>query len=204
MVVQIRGKKSIDWKNGNSIWSTDPNNDRLVPGGSEYARYEWVRDQIAPRCRVLDVGCNCGQVAVNLTNDLDCLVCGVDIVPEFIEHIRSGKNRKGVFLCMDFSRGEMPSDWKAYFDVVTALEVIEHPIDVRGFRDNVLEVLKPGGKLIVTTPYPDSLGYRYMYTAPAHVRMWTRWRLEHVFGPAETFHILHRAGTFAQMGAVFK
>ena len=43
----------IDWQNPDSIWNAHPSNHRLVPGGSEYGRYLWVKAQIPPRARVL-------------------------------------------------------------------------------------------------------------------------------------------------------
>jgi 2-polyprenyl-3-methyl-5-hydroxy-6-metoxy-1,4-benzoquinol methylase len=91
------------------------------------------------------------------------------------------------------------------FEVVTALEVIEHPIYVRGFLENVKRALKPGGKLVITTPHPESpaFGYRYLESHPHHVRMWTPLRLEMVFGPGGTYSEIEREGKLAQIGAVF-
>ena len=184
----------IDWRNTESVWFAEPSNHRLVPGGTEYEdRYFFVRDQVTPGSRVLDVGCNCGQLAENLTRDLDCKVVGVDIVGQFIAHCQEDKAKYGTFYQADFSR--MDPDlfdqaglWGT-FDAVTALEVIEHPIDVRGFRDNAIKALKPGGRLIITTPHPISgrYGYRYMNSHAHHVRMWSRLRLEMVFGPCLVF-----------------
>lgn len=200
----------VDWQNRDSIWDAHPSNHRLVPGGSEYeSRYLWVRNQIAPGDRVLDVGCNCGQLAVNLTEDLDCIVIGVDIVADFIEHCRLHKAEYGTFYHADFSRmGPTLFDrhrlWGS-FDVVTALELIEHPIDVRGFRDNVCRALKLGGRLIITTPHPRSKGYGYGYlkTHAHHVRMWSKLRLEMVFGPCVLYHEIGSGETPDQIGAVF-
>ena len=170
-----------------------------------------MREQILPGARVLDVGCNCGQLAANLGQDLGCRVIGIDIVPEFIEHCRIHKARWGRFYCGDFSRATNAEldEWGLYensMDVVTALEVIEHPIDVRGFVYNVRYVLKPGGRLIITTPHPESklVGYDFMRRFPQHVRMWTPWRLEMVFGPMVAFAELRHGGVLAQMGAVFE
>lgn len=200
----------IDWQNQESIWAAEPTNHRLMPGGNEYDRYLFVKEFTPPGSRVLDVGCNCGQLAENLTQDLNCEVVGIDIVPEFIEHCQERK--PGVFIHADFC--EMTTeDLKrlGMFDVITALELIEHPIHVRKFRDNVKKLLRPGGRLIVTTPHPrsEAYGYGYYRTHAHHVRMWTCWRLEQVFGPIVAYDEFHRPPDgigpgLSTMGAVFE
>lgn len=186
-----------------------PSNHRLQPGGTERERYLWVRDQIAPGSRVFDVGCNCGQLAENLTQDLGCEVVGVDITPEFIDHCQQEKKDFGEFFCRDF--GQM-SSWDlarmglVRFHVVTALELIEHPINIRRFRENVAWLLVPGGRLIITTPHPASpiVGYEFLHSYEPHVRMWTRWRLETVFGPPVRYTEINRdCGTLLSIGATF-
>lgn len=194
-----------DYQNRKSVHFSEPRNHCLAPGGSEYGRYLWVRQHIGFAMRVLDIGCNCGQLAENLTNDLGCEVWGIDVIPQFIQYCRANKTPFGRFLCRDF--GAMtPQDVRLLgaFDVVTALEVIEHDIDVRGFRDNVWRVLRPGGLLIVTTPHPGGfLASREDH--PCHVRLWTPWRLEMVFGPAQAMADIERdeCGRLLSLGAVF-
>lgn len=43
------------------------------------------------------------------------------------------------------------------FDAIIAAEVMEHTPDPKGFIKNLLRVLKPGGILLVTTPYNESI-----------------------------------------------
>jgi 2-polyprenyl-3-methyl-5-hydroxy-6-metoxy-1,4-benzoquinol methylase len=142
-----------------------------------------------------------------LTEDLNCEVVGIDLVPDFIEHCRQKKADYGTFICVDFC-AMSPSQLEGLgrFDVVTALEVIEHSIDVRRFRENVGHVLKSGGKLIITTPHPKGIiGYGFMREHPCHVRMWSRWRLEQVFGPLTAYEpeIRNSAGELVSIGGVF-
>lgn len=45
-------------------------------------------------------------------------------------------------------------------DCVIASEIIEHVINPKEFIDELLRVIKPGGKLIITTPYNETLTYQ--------------------------------------------
>lgn len=183
-----------------------PSNHKLEPGGPEYSRYTWVRDQIQAGSRVLDVGCNCGQLVANLFNDLKCEMVGIDNYPLFIESCQQGKSGKGTFLLADFTAmSDEELDALGLFDVVTALELIEHDLDPDLFLANVWKVLKTDGKFIVTTPHPDGiLGYGFMATHPQHVRMWTWETLESWAGTIVARVELYREpDQLYSMGAVF-
>jgi 2-polyprenyl-3-methyl-5-hydroxy-6-metoxy-1,4-benzoquinol methylase/uncharacterized protein YbaR (Trm112 family) len=45
------------------------------------------------------------------------------------------------------------------FDCIIASEIIEHVADPRLFTERLLEVLRPGGQLIITTPYDEKIPY---------------------------------------------
>jgi 2-polyprenyl-3-methyl-5-hydroxy-6-metoxy-1,4-benzoquinol methylase len=48
---------------------------------------------------------------------------------------------------------------KDCFDVIIASEIIEHVADPAAFVKSLLKVVKPGGKLIITTPYKEKIEY---------------------------------------------
>jgi SAM-dependent methyltransferase/uncharacterized protein YbaR (Trm112 family) len=45
------------------------------------------------------------------------------------------------------------------FDYIVASEIIEHVYDPQTFTENLFGLLKPGGKLILTTPYKEKIHY---------------------------------------------
>lgn len=45
------------------------------------------------------------------------------------------------------------------FDIVVSAEVVEHVPDVSGYLDGLLRVVKPGGRVIVSTPYDEKIQY---------------------------------------------
>lgn len=202
----------IDWQNPKSPWYATPSNHRLLPGEGA-RRYHFVKDRIAHFSKVLDVGCNCGQLAKNLTYDLECEVWGIDIVPEFIEHckaMREAPDIRGQFVLGDFSRmtkQELAASGlpEGYFDVVTALDVIEHPIDVEGFKRNLQRVLRVGGNFLLTTPHPLNPGAQEMLNHPWHARLWDRVALEEWLGELLDYDVLPEPdGTPSHIGAMWQ
>ncbi len=62
---------------------------------------------------------------------------------------------------------------KEMYDAVIATEVIEHVVDPNAFVENILKVMKPGGKLILTTPIKDIHPKGTIWeTEPAPVHLW--------------------------------
>jgi len=161
-----------------TAWKDQMRGAMLLPEGSEWPRYRWIEEWINHGDRVLDVGCNSGQTIRNLQSRVprvDC--CGVDIDPEFIEFCKDrDKLPQRYFVCAgEYVHSCFP---KARFDVVMALEVIEHVNHLRPFLDSLLHVLNPGGLLLISTPMPHSIiGYEYMKVHPQHRRVFNFDRL---------------------------
>jgi len=187
-----------------------PSNHRLQPGGSEYERYLWVRDQIPQGARVLDIGCNCGQLEANLYHDQwGCEVVGLDRYEPFIQNCQTGRKANyATWVLGDFTEmSDLDLEQLGTFDVVTALEVIEHNIgDPDQFLARVWRVLKPGGLFIVTTPHPDGfLGRAHMADHPRHVRMWNWESMECWAGqPVARIDLCREKEGLYSMGAVFR
>ena len=100
--------------------------------------------------RILDVGCGGGLLSEPLAR-MGAQVVGVDASPGNVAAAHLHAAAQGV--AVDYRLGE-PGQVLAdqeRFDVVLALEVVEHVSDVPAFVDTVAGSVAPGGLLLVST-----------------------------------------------------
>lgn len=100
--------------------------------------------------RLLDIGCADGTYTMRLAGGFEH-TDAIDIEPERLADFKARP------LTDDFVVvHEMSADSIAFaaerFDMVTAIEVLEHVADLDGTLSEVHRVLKPGGRFCVTTP----------------------------------------------------
>jgi len=105
---------------------------------------------------LLDIGCGVGAL-VSLAEKKGWNAVGVDPSPMAS---KMGREFLGVDVIqsyvndLDFPKGQ--------FDVVVMLAVLEHAFDPLELASKVWEWLKPGGRLIFSTPNLDNLNYHLM------------------------------------------
>jgi len=100
--------------------------------------------------RILDVGCGGGVLSDPLAR-LGASVTGLDPAPTNIEVARRHAERAGI--AVDY-RGETVEAVAARgetFDIVLAMEVVEHVADVQAFINACARAVKPGGFLAMAT-----------------------------------------------------
>jgi len=126
-------------------------------------RLAYIRDQAAARfardpkrldclkgLRVLDIGCGGGILAEPLAR-LGADMIGVDPAAENIEIARAHAGEQE--LAIDYRAGtaEELAEGNERFDVVLAMEVVEHVADIALFVSTCAAMVKPGGLMIAAT-----------------------------------------------------
>jgi SAM-dependent methyltransferase len=111
-------------------------------------RMQFLRAQVAAGERVLDLGCGDGWICAELVG-LGAQPLGVEVAPAAVERAR--RHHPGLEFRLAEIGGELPSEDNA-FDVVWASEVIEHVADTARWLSEVRRVLRPQGRLLLTTP----------------------------------------------------
>lgn len=124
---------------------------------TESIRINQIINLIGNNRTVLDLGCGDGYIMEKI-RETGNKVVGVEISSSAIAESR----RKG-FKVFDLN---LNKDWSKYikskFDVVHAGEIIEHIFDTDKFLQNIRNVLKTKGSLVITTPNVASLGRRLL------------------------------------------
>ncbi len=114
-------------------------------------RTGWILDRLGPAqgLRILDVGCGAGLASEVLAR-AGAQVTGLDAAPAALAAARAHAEAQG--LAIDYREG-MPEDLPegTMFDAVVALEVVEHVTDRDTFLASLARVLKPGGRLFMST-----------------------------------------------------
>jgi SAM-dependent methyltransferase len=134
-------------------------------GIREYLR---SRPEPAQELRVLDAGSGLGHLAYALSR-AGYDVQGVDVSEVAVAQATARFGE--LFEHADVR--EFVRTRRAAFDVVTMTEVIEHVPDVSALISSVLELLKPGGELLVTTPNKTSFAATAVWaTENPPVHLW--------------------------------
>jgi 2-polyprenyl-6-hydroxyphenyl methylase/3-demethylubiquinone-9 3-methyltransferase len=99
--------------------------------------------------RALDVGCGAGLLAEPLAR-LGADVTGVDAAEANVAV--AGAHAAGSGLTIDYRCGELAALGLGRFDLVTAMEVLEHVADKPAFLGQLAACLAPEGLLVLSTP----------------------------------------------------
>ncbi len=162
--------------------------------------YQIADAMISPDCSLLEIGCGQGAF-LEYIRKKGVTVTGMDMNSAAIHSLKS----KGIDV-IEESILSYRQDHKEVFDVVCCFQVLEHVPEVKEFLDSALDVLKPGGKLIVSVPNNDAFMFRkdenqLLNRPPHHMGMWNNRSLIHLgrffplrleaieFEPVQPYHL---------------
>lgn len=100
--------------------------------------------------RILDIGCGAGILSEPLAR-LGAEVTGIDPAAENIEAARVHAGENDVAVDYRATTAESLDEAGERFDVVLAMEVVEHVVDVPAFVATCASMVKPSGLLIMAT-----------------------------------------------------
>jgi 2-polyprenyl-6-hydroxyphenyl methylase / 3-demethylubiquinone-9 3-methyltransferase len=115
---------------------------------------QFGRDARRPPClkaiRILDIGCGGGILSEPLAR-LGAEVVGADPSPNNIEIAKLHAERGGLAIDYRVTAAETLADGGERFDMVLAMEVVEHVADVELFVRRCAEMVKPAGLMVAAT-----------------------------------------------------
>ena len=147
-------------------------------------RLAYIRDQAAARferdpkkldclkgLRMLDVGCGGGILSEPLAR-LGAQMVGLDPADDNIAVARAHAEQTGVAVDYRASTAEELAANEERFDVVLAMEVVEHVVDVGEFVATCATMVKPGGLLIAATLNRTLKSFAFAIVGAEYVLRW--------------------------------
>ncbi len=136
-------------------------------------RVQWIRDMALPPtpCTLLDIGCGGGLVAEPMAR-LGLNVTAIDASERNIAVAKLHAEQSGLNIDYRCTTAEALVDTQARFDIVLALEIIEHVADPAAFVASCAMLVKPGGKLVFSTLNRTVKSYALAILGAEYVLRW--------------------------------
>jgi SAM-dependent methyltransferase len=165
----------LPWYSSEVYYETYYWDQNLEPPAFVQSRLEEIVAEFAPyrqTNRLLDIGCGAGNL-LRAARNSGWDAQGVDVAVNAAKHVRE--------LGFEVFQGELrdahfPS---AYFDVITAAELLEHLPDPRAELNEIARLLRPGGLFWTTTPHACGLAARVLglkwrcISPPEHLQLFS-------------------------------
>ena len=161
---------------------------------------EFDRDLTGPRpfsgLTLVDIGCGGGLLSEPMAR-LGAEVTGIDAAARNIPVAAAHARQSGLAIDYRHTTAEAVAAEGARFDVVLALEVIEHVTDPAGFLSTCRDLLNPGGLIVLSTLNRNPKSFVMGIVGAEYVMRWLpkgthEWR--RFITPDELFMLLSGAG----------
>lgn len=147
-------------------------------------RLSWIKQQVCDAfgrdskdalaysgLRFLDVGCGVGLVAEPICR-LGAEVVAIDPSPMNIEAARLHSTTNGLDIDYRATTAETLAETGEMYDVVTALEVVEHVTDVAAFVAASASLVRPGGLMVAATINRTAKAFALAIVGAEYVLRW--------------------------------
>ncbi len=121
--------------------------------------------------RILDIGCGGGVLSEPLAR-LGAAVVGADPSASNIAVARRHAAQSGLTIDYREATAEALADAGEHFDVVLAMEVVEHVADVGLFVDRAVALVKPDGVLFVATLNRTAKSFALAIVGAEYILRW--------------------------------
>lgn len=117
---------------------------------------------------ILDVGCGGGLVCEPLTR-LSANVTGIDAGQNAIDVAKAHAQQYALDITYECTTSD---NHDSEYDVVLALEIIEHVADIPAFIESLIKLVKPGGLIIFSTLNRTAKSFALGIVAAEYVMRW--------------------------------
>jgi 2-polyprenyl-6-hydroxyphenyl methylase/3-demethylubiquinone-9 3-methyltransferase len=141
----------------------------------DHAAAHWQRDPLAGTplagLSLLDVGCGGGLIAEPMAR-LGAEVTGIDAAAGNLATARLHADGQGLAIDYRHSTAEALAESAASFDIVLALEIVEHVADVGLFLNSCGRLVKPGGLIFLSTLNRTAKAWALAIAGAEYVLRW--------------------------------
>lgn len=177
---------------------------RLNPARMEYikaqicAHFNLEEQSTKPfeKLSALDIGCGGGLVCEPMAR-LGANITGIDADTQAIDVAQAHAKEHDLPISYQATTSEALLEEKERFDVVLALEIVEHVADLDGFIQNCVDLCKPDGLLIFSTLNRTPKSFALGIVAAEYILRWVpqgthNWKK--FIKPSELSQSLRKAG----------
>ena len=156
-----------------------------------YMPWKWEHQQatnyLTSKMKVLEVGCAQGSFLERIVREYQIDATGLELNKNAAETAKAN----GLNVLTETIQ-QHSKQYSSEYDLVCSFQVVEHIADVKSFIEAQVEVLKPGGKLVISVP--NNRGFlgddsrNILNMPPHHMGLWDKDTLKNI---ANFFSLKH-------------